>query len=77
MSKITPLAYAIHRDDESPIFGESTLHVCAEDEGAGLFFCIKTLDSTAQAGEVKLDAADLADVVAAAEMLRAAHGGQA
>lgn len=77
--KITPLAYAIHAPDESPIFGGQTIHVSAEDDGAGMFVLIKsdlTGDENMGPGEVKLDCGELADVVAVAEMLRLAHGGE-
>lgn len=79
-NKITPITYAIHADGESPIFGQTTIHVTAEDEGAGLLIHIKADLVGAlgyNRGEIKLDPSELADVVAVAEMLRLAHGGKA
>lgn len=77
--KITAITYAIHAPDESPIFGEQTIHVSADDEGAGMFLVIKAdLQGVTSAGkgEIRIDCAELADVVAVAELLRQAHGGE-
>jgi hypothetical protein len=47
----TITAMAIHLESESPIFGESTVHVALEDEAAGIFLIIKD----GEGGTVKID----------------------
>ena len=75
--RITPLAYSIHPEGESPIFGECVTHIRADDEAAGLFFVVSQPGfSGSKHGEIHLDPGELADVLAAAEMLRLAHGGE-
>ena len=73
--RITPLAYSIHPEGESPIFGECATHIRADDEAGGLFFVVSQPSfSGTTRGEIHLDPGELAYVVAAAEMLRLAHG---
>ena len=38
--KITPIAYAVHKDGESPIFGDETIRVEAMDEAGGFYYKI-------------------------------------
>jgi len=38
--KITPIKYVIHREDESPVFGEQNTYISIEDEGDGTFITI-------------------------------------
>lgn len=49
--KTTTISIAIHLENESPIFGESTISVELEDEAAGIFLIIKDGD----AGVIKVD----------------------
>ena len=43
---ITPTRYAIHKKDESPVFGESTIFAEIEDHGAGMFVVIYPASDT-------------------------------
>jgi hypothetical protein len=42
--KKTPIKYAIHSERKSPIFGENTIHVSVEDEGAGFFYAVRSVN---------------------------------
>jgi len=80
MSKITPITYAIHGEGVSPIYGSTAIHVSADDEGAGLLIHIEADiagEFGYEKGEIRLDPSELANVVAVAELLRAAHGSKA
>jgi hypothetical protein len=41
---ITPIQYAIHRKGESPIFGEDTIKVSLQDNGAGHFITLESVN---------------------------------
>ena len=43
MSKIKtmPLGYAVYREDDNPLFGESSTHILIDDEAAGPFIVLK------------------------------------
>lgn len=62
--QITPVALAIHKEGESPIYSESAIQLSLQDLGGGYFFQI-TQDSDKL--EVELD--ELKKCVAAAEFL--------
>ena len=50
----TITAIAIHRNGDSPIFGESTTIVRLDDEGGGPFIVIEQADAS-QSGAIRLD----------------------
>lgn len=66
--KKTMVSVAIHRDDESPIYGENTTVVSLDDEGAGQFVTIR---QTAQlhSSEIRLDPEEVPVVLDAAQKL--------
>jgi len=66
--KKTMVAIAIHRDDESPIYGENTTVVSLDDEGTGQFVTIR---QTAQlhSAEIRLDPGEVPIVLDAAQKL--------
>jgi hypothetical protein len=41
--KITPITYAIYNVKESPIFGDNTIHIKAQDDAGGLFFIVENI----------------------------------
>lgn len=53
--KTTPTRYAIHYEDESPIFGESTIHVSIDDEAAGPYLVIESTNPDGTDGKVTID----------------------
>lgn len=53
---IVPLKYALYRDDESPIFGESVTTIELDDEAGGIFFKIKQEPNEfGEGGELRFD----------------------
>ena len=58
---ITPIKYALHTKDESPIFGTDTIHLTINDDAAGYFYTIEkicpdvTIDDVLGIGEITLD----------------------
>lgn len=72
--KTTPMAVSVHMKSDSPVFGESTIIVSAEDDGAGSFVVLKSLCTDDNgAGVIKLDLDQLEAVVVAARALIRAH----
>lgn len=55
--KITPICFSVHREDESPIYGELSVHIRIEDEAAGPFLVIKSqaADEFSKSGEIALE----------------------
>lgn len=51
--KITPIKYAIHREEESPIFGEQNTFISIEDEGGGTFVTLSQCVDEMQ--QIRLD----------------------
>ena len=74
---ITPIAMAIHLPDESPIFGDSTLHLALDDEGAGPFFVLRQVSGNdgnpLEAGSVRIDMEELEAFAEAARRLISGH----
>ena len=67
--KLTVTEIAVHKDDESPIFGDILTHVKLDDEGGGTF--IKIMQSTdTQMNEIRLDFNEVEYIVKAIEMLK-------
>jgi hypothetical protein len=71
---ITPITYAIHKEKESPIFGEDTIHVSAESTGIGIFFKIKNISpgSSEFSGEntLFLEEDEINEIVQACNLLK-------
>lgn len=70
---VTPISVSVHLKEESPVFGEATIHVSVDDEAGGPFVVIKQFDHSLEAGELKLDLEQLQKVCAVAKELIAAH----
>ena len=67
--KITPIALAVHRDTESPIFGDGTTTIKVDDESAGPFIILSQDGNT----EMKFDFEEFDKIAEAVRMLHAAH----
>jgi len=66
---ITPIVVSVHRKNDNPIFGESTIHVRIEDGGNGPYLILsQCLDGMAE-GEVKLNIDELQHILVAASQL--------
>lgn len=68
--KLTVTEIAVHKEDESPIFGEIVTHVKLDDEGAGTFIKI-TQHNGAKMDEIRLDFNEIEYILKAIEMLKA------
>lgn len=68
--KLTVTEIAVHKEDESPIFGEIVTHVKLDDEGAGTFIRLIQHNDT-QVNEIRLDFNEIEHILKAIEMLRA------
>ncbi len=44
--QITPVSYAIHKKDESPIFGDDTLRLTVQDDAGGYYYTIESVCPT-------------------------------
>jgi len=72
--KITPIKYAIHKENESPIFGEHNTYIYISDEGAGTFLCISQENlSTNDSGAINLDWNEFDFLVKSIKKLRKIH----
>lgn len=68
--KLTVTEIAVHKEGESPIFGDIVTHVKLDDEGGGAF--IKIMQSTdTQMNEIRLDFNEVEYILKAIEMLKA------
>ena len=65
---ITPIKVSVHRKDDSPIFGESVIHVSVDDEAAGPFVVMESNDGHADGLRIDLDELEAA-VVAARQLI--------
>ena len=68
--KLTVTEIAVHKEDESPIFGDIVTHIKLDDEGAGTFIKI-TQSSDTQLNEIRLDFNEIEYIIKAIEMLKA------
>ena len=64
--KHTTLTVAVHRETESPVFGEGTTKVSLDDESGGFFIVLEQ-----ELGRIRLDFEELKEVVKAARKLAA------
>ena len=62
MKQITPIKYAIHSKEESPIFGEDTLHIEIQDDAGGYYYTLEQIcpsspndENTFGIGKISLD----------------------
>ena len=54
----TILTIAVHLPNESPVYGERSLHVSLDDEGGGVYIIIKE-QSDRLTSEVRIDSAEV------------------
>ena len=75
---ITPIKYALHKKNESPIFGTDTIHITVNDDATGYFYTIEqvcpelTTDDMLGVGKMTLDTEEIyaiADLVRKIEKL--------
>lgn len=67
--KLTVTEIAVHKEGESPIFGEIVTHVKLDDEGAGTFIRLIQHNDT-QVSEIRLDFNEIEHILKAIEMLK-------
>ena len=67
--KLTITEIAVHKEDESPIFGDIVTHVKLDDEGAGTFIKLIQHNDT-QMNEIRLDFNEIKYILKATEMLK-------
>ena len=67
--KLTVTEIAVHKEDESPIFGDIVTHVKLDDEGGGTFIKITQHNDTKMA-EIRLDFNEIEYILKAIEMLK-------
>lgn len=67
--KLTVTEIAVHKEGESPIFGEIVTHVKLDDEGGGPFIKIVQHNDT-QMSEIRLDFNEIEYIMKAIEILK-------
>lgn len=67
--KLTITEIAVHKEDESPIFGDLTTHVKLDDDGGGPYVRIMQSSDT-QMNEIRIDFNEIEYIVKAIEMLK-------
>ena len=67
----TITAMAIHKPDQSPVYGEYTTHISMTDEAAGIFFELTQNDKT-----ISVTVEELRALLACAETMLAQPGAQ-
>ena len=67
--KLTVTEIAIHKEGDSPIFGDMVTHVKLDDEGGGTFIVI-TQEYTSQMNEIRIDFSEVEYILKAIEMLK-------
>jgi len=71
----TTTEVTVHREGESPVFGESAVKVRIDDEGGGAFIVLEQMGSDAPgARRVMIDAEELDLIVKAARKMLAQPG---
>jgi len=70
--KLTVTEVTIHKENESPVFGELATHVKLDDEGGGEFIKIIQHNDTG-CNEIRLDFEDIEYIMKAIEMLKDAR----
>ena len=75
---ITPIKYALHKKDESPIFGTDTIHITVNDDATGYFYTIEqicpevTTDDMLGVGKMTLD---VEEIYAIADLVKKIESG--
>ena len=59
------LGLSVYRENDNPVFGETTTHVTLEDEGAGCFVSLKQASGT-----LRFDFDEFEEVVRAVNVLK-------
>lgn len=67
--KLTVTEISVHKETESPIFGDIVTHVKLDDEGAGLFIKLVQYNDS-QTNEIRLDFNEIEYILKAIEMLK-------
>lgn len=67
--KLTVTEIAVHKKDESPIFGDIVTHVKLGDEGAGTFIKLVQHDHN-RTNVIRLDFNEVEFIIKAIEMLK-------
>lgn len=67
--KLTVTEIAVHKESESPIFGDIVTHVKLDDEGGGTFIKIVQYNDT-QMNVIRLDFNEIEYILKAIEMLK-------
>lgn len=67
--KLTVTEIAVHKENESPIFGDIVTHVKLDDEGGGEFVKVIQYHDT-QMNEIRLDFNEIEFILKAIEMLK-------
>jgi hypothetical protein len=70
---ISPLTYAVHIVNDSPVFGESSTHVTYSDEAGGGFITITQCHDVIKPGEIRVSLEELGLIVRAATDLMKAN----
>lgn len=70
--KLTVTEIAVHKEGESPIFGDLVTHVKLDDDGGGTFVRILQSSDT-QMNEVRFDFNEFQYIMKAIEMLKEGH----
>lgn len=70
--KLTVTEIAVHKEDESPIFGDIVTHVKLDDDGGGTFIKIVQHNDT-QMNEIRLDFNEIEYILKAIEMLKSGN----
>ena len=66
--KLTVTEISIHKEDESPIFGDMVTHIKLDDEGGGAF--IKITQENDGTNEIRLDFSEIEHIIKAFDMLK-------
>lgn len=69
----TPVVYAIHSENESPLFGIETLHISAESNGGGVYVKLKNINPAEpeEGSEISLDIDILEEALKIAKLFEA------
>jgi len=66
---ITTISMSVHDREENPIFGDSVITVSLEDDAAGPYIVLKSLEEELKPGEIKVDLDQLDVILEAARVL--------
>ena len=57
--KTAVMAMSIYYDDESPVYGERSIHIKIDDESGGSFFVVTQNDERSKTGEIRLEVGEI------------------